>query len=305
MAYRIFGSEVFHPDLRCHARLLPPRPFVGPRTLRFMQRGADWLPDRVETRVEQVTPTSSVRIHRPPEGTGPSPALLWIHGGGFVMGAARQDDQRCAELARSADIIVAAVDYRLAPQHPYPAGLQDCYDAFTWLVSQPDIDRTRIAVGGASAGGGLAAAVALMARDRGDHQPALQLLAYPMLDDRTAARPDPHPGVRRLWDNKANHLAWHAYLRKTPGSDGVSALAAPARAANLAGLPPAWVGAATLDLLLDEAVDYARRLQQSGVPCTVETVHGAFHGFDVLRTANVARRFQASQTHVLRQALRP
>lgn len=295
---------MFHSDLRRYARLLPPRPFIGPRTLRLIQRGADRLPDRVPAQVAQVTATSSVRIHRPPEGADSSPALLWIHGGGFVMGAARQDDQRCAQMAHSAGIVVAAVDYRLAPQHAHPAALQDCYDALTWLASQPDLDHNRIAVGGASAGGGLAAALTLLARDRAEVRPAFQLLAYPMLDDRTATRPDPHQRVRRLWDNKANRLAWHAYLGRAPGGDGVSAFAAPARATNLADLPPAWIGIATLDLFHDEAVDYARRLHQAGVPCTVETVRGAFHGFDVLRATNVAHEFQAAQTEALRRALR-
>jgi len=302
VAHRIFDTDVFHPDLRRHARLLPPRPFLGPRSLRVIQRASS-LPDHTHIQVEQITSTASVRMHRPPHSACPTPALLWIHGGGFVMGAARQDDKRCAAIAQSVGITVAAVDYRLAPQRPHPAGLQDCYDALAWLAARADVDPTRIAVGGASAGGGLAAAVALMARDRAELQPAFQLLVYPMLDDRTAARPDPQPGVRRLWDNKANRIGWQSYLGRRPGGDGISQLAAPARATDLAGLPPAWIGAATLDLFCDEALDYARRLQQAGVPCTMDVVQGAFHGFDVLRKADVARRFEQSQAVALSQAL--
>jgi len=268
-----------------------------------MQLVEQRLPDRTHADVERITPTTSVRIHRPLDSAGTRGALLWIHGGGFVMGSARQDDRRCAQLAQAAGIVVAAVDYRLAPQHPHPAGLHDCYEALNWLAAQPDIDPSRIAVGGASAGGGLAAAVALHARDQGKPQLALQLLVYPMLDDRTAARPDPEPRLRRLWDAKANHLAWRAYLGQPPGDNQISALAAPARATDLAGLPPAWVGIATHDLLHDEALDYARRLQHADVPCTVETVDGAFHGFDVFRTTDVARNFEGSQVRALRQAL--
>ncbi|HWI44255.1 MAG TPA: alpha/beta hydrolase [Nocardioides sp.] len=268
------------------------------------------MTDRMPTRdrtvsVVALSPLSSVRIHRPAGLAGPLPALLWIHGGGFVFGAARQDDQRCAQLADDLGIIVAAVDYRLAPEHPFPAALEDCHDALVWLAAHPDVDADRIAVGGASAGGGLAASLALLARERAVVSPAFQLLVYPMLDDRTASRPDPQPGVRRLWNHASNRFAWRAYLGGEPGSAAVSATAAPARCTDLADLPPAWIGVGTLDLFHDEDLDHARRLEAAGVPCALEVVDGAFHGFDVLRKARVSREFLRAQSDALRAALAP
>ena len=128
-----------------------------------------------------------MRLHRPDGVSRPGPALLWIHGGGYVIGTAQQDDELCRRFARELGVTVAAVDYRLAPEHPYPAPLEDCYAALTWLAALPAVDPARVAIGGASAGGGLAAALALLARDRGEVTPTLQLLAYPMLDDRSGS----------------------------------------------------------------------------------------------------------------------
>lgn len=304
MAGRLRGATVFHPDLRTAARLLPTSSLRGPRSTRLVR----WMTDRLPARERHVSVValsalSSLRIHRPAGLSGPLPALLWIHGGGFVFGVARQDDHRCAQLAHDLGIIVAAVDYRLAPEHPFPAGLEDCHEALVWLAAHPEVDADRVAVGGASAGGGLAASLALLARERAVVAPAFQLLVYPMLDDRTASRPDPEPGARRLWDQVANRFAWTAYLGREPGSTGVDATAAPARCTDLADLPPAWIGVGTLDLFHDEAVDYARRLEAAGVPCALEVVDGAFHGFDNLRGARVARLFLRAQSDALRAAL--
>jgi acetyl esterase/lipase len=303
MAYRVRGSKIYHPQLRTAARLLPVRS-TGPRFEPIRRRLESLVPQRADERTVQVSPTATVRLHRPAGLTTPAAALLWIHGGGLVMGRPSQDDRVCAALADEVGAIVAAVGYRLAAQAPFPAALDDCYDALRWLRDQADVDPDRLAIGGGSAGGGLAAALALMARDRGEIHPRLQVLVYPMLDDRTAARPDPDGAKRRMWDNTANQVGWSSYLGRPAGSDGVSPLASPARATDLRGLAPAWIGVGSLDLFHDECVDYAERLGQAGVDCELDVVEGAYHGFDyVAPRAKVTKDFHAAQVAALRSAL--
>ncbi|OMC09002.1 alpha/beta hydrolase [Mycobacterium sp. SP-6446] len=293
-----------HPDLRRIARLTP-RHLVGPRTLPVV-RTLDRLQGRLgrpsappDVEVVALGPGVGVRLFRPTGVTQPTPALLWIHGGGYVIGSAQQDDQLCRRFCSRLGITVASVDHRLAPEHPYPAPLDDCYAALTWLAGQPGVDRKRIAIGGASAGGGLAAALALLARDRGDVAPAFQLLVYPMLDDRSSTTEDqPH---YRLWNTRSNHFGWTAYL-----GDADPAVAVPARHDDLSGLPPAWIGVGTHDLFHDEDLAYAERLRAAGVPCEVEVVPGVFHGFDLfVPKAQVSQRFFDTQCDSLRAALAP
>lgn len=232
---------------------------------------------------------AGVRLFRPHTDAGPTPALLWIHGGGYVLGRAAQDDRLCRQFSERLGATIASVDYRLAPEHPYPAALQDCWSALTWLAGLPAVDPARVAIGGASAGGGLAAALALWARDRRELAPALQLLVYPMLDDRSAQLPV-NPNYR-LWNARSNRFGWASYLG---GADPQAAV--PARHADLSGLAPAWLGVGTSDLFHQEDMAYAERLRQAGVPCHVETVSGAFHGFDrLVPKAGVSRSFFASQ----------
>ena len=245
----------------------------------------------------------SVRVHRPAGGAMDSPAMLWIHGGGYVMGSAAQDDALCRHFATELGIVVASVEYRLAPEARFPLPLDDCHDALVWLAGRSYVDATRIAVGGASAGGGLAAATALLARERGEVSLAFQLLTYPMLDDRTACRTGIDERHFRLWNNKSNRFGWQSYTGLEPGSPGVPGLAAPARCDDLSGLPPAWVGVGTLDLFHDEDLDYAERLQAAGVDCAVVEVPGAFHGFDLVARAAVVKQFRASQVAALAKAL--
>ncbi|AEF34185.1 esterase/lipase [Mycolicibacter sinensis] len=240
-----------------------------------------------------------MRVYRPPHRpAAPAPALLWIHGGGYVVGTAAQDDRLCRRFSDELGITVASVDYRLAPQHPYPAALEDCWAGLLLLAGLAGVDPTRVAIGGASAGGGLAAALAQLAADRGDAQPVLQLLVYPMLDDRSAHLPADR--CYRLWNPRSNLFGWTSYL-----GDADPQLAVPARRADLSGLAPAWIGVGTLDLFHDENLAYAERLRAAGVPCEVETVPGAFHGFDLLLTkAPVSRSFFASQCVSLRNAFK-
>ncbi len=327
----------FHPELRA-ARFLPVFSF-GPGLTRFVRSMSRFAPrprDR-EVWIEDVTipnekkgGTTRVRVYRrnslggqaaPPNTAQRTPALLWIHGGGFVFGKPEQDELSSINFVKQLGIVVAAVDYRLAPEHPFPAALDDCYAALTWLAAQPDIDPKRIAIGGASAGGGLAAALALLAQDRfstGDVTPAFQLLVYPMLDDRTTQRRDLDGTGYRMWSAKSNRYGWGSYLGDSALASGgggglephkrspAPEYAAPARRADLSSLPPAWLGVGTLDLFYDEDLDYAKRLKDAGVPCELYTIPGAFHAFELLfpKTA-VARDFFQSQVSALRRALLP
>lgn len=297
----VTNNEV-HPELQRFARIAPRR-LVVPRTLALIRTGVAWRErlSKPVAGVEAITLDSGagVRLFQPTGSAETTPALLWIHGGGYVIGTAQQDDRLCRGFSRRLGITVASVEYRLAPEHPYPAPLEDCYSVLTWLAGLPSVDRYRIAIGGASAGGGLAAALALLARDRAELSPAFQLLTYPMLDDRSSATaPRPH---YRLWDNRSNRFGWTAYL-----GDADPQVAVPGRRDDLSGLPPAWIGVGTHDLFHDEDLAYAERLQAAGVPCQVQTIPGAFHGFDlVLPKAQVSRRFFDSQCDSLRAALTP
>ena len=223
--------------------------------------------------------------------------LLWIHGGGHVLGEAAQDDWLMAEVVADTGCTAVAVEWRRAPDDPYPAALEDCYDALCWLAST-ERGAGPLVVGGASSGGGLAAGVVLQARDLGEVRIDAQLLIYPMLDDRERGSmrgvTDP-----RLWHRDVNAQAWAAYLRAVPGGPGspdVPAYAAPSRAADLSGLPDTWLATAELDGFVDENVEYAARLLQSGVPTELHVYPGAVHGFDLFAPdAAVTRRFVADR----------
>jgi acetyl esterase/lipase len=290
-------TSLFDPELRRVARVLPRRA-VTKRNLPVIRFLLGLQARRRPSDVEvHAVGEVSVRLHRPlGAGAGPLPAVLWIHGGGYVIGTAAQEDTTCRRFARRLGALVAAVDYRLAPEHPFPTPLDDCHDALAWLAARDDVDPSRVAIGGASAGGGLAAGLALLARDRGEVRPVAQVLAYPMLDDRTVLRAGVDERNLRLWDNRANRFGWSSYTGVPPGSPEVSGFAAPARHEDLTGLPPAWIGVGTLDLFHDEDVTYAERLRDAGVDCDLDVVDGAFHGFDIVRPkVEVSRAFAAAQ----------
>jgi acetyl esterase/lipase len=292
----------FHPDLARAARFAP-RTLITPYSLSLVRAGARLMDRRAPSDVEVLTLPSGVgvRLHRPPGGSAPGPGLVWMHGGGYVIGNAAQDDVLCRRFARELGVTVANVDYRLAPEHPYPAPLDDCYSVLTWLAGLPAVDPARVAIGGASAGGGLAAALALTARDRAEVAVAAQLLVYPMLDDRSGTTPGLHNPNHRLWTQKSNRYGWSCYL-----GDADANVAVPARHDDLSGLPPAWLGVGTLDLFHTEDMAYAQRLNAAGVPCDVVEVPGAFHGFDgVVAKAEVSRSFFDSQVAFLQRKLTP
>jgi acetyl esterase/lipase len=290
----------FHPDLLRIARFLPKK-MVTPASLPLIRASQKLMGWRTPEDVEVLTLTSGVgvRLFRPTGVTSPGPALLWIHGGGYVIGNAAQDDVVCRRFARELGATVASVEYRLAPEYPYPTPVEDCYSALTWLAGLPAVDPARVAIGGASAGGGLAAALAFPARDRGEIDLAAQLLVYPMLDDRSVN--GPAESGYRLWNQSSNRFGWDSYL-----GDADREVAVPARREDLSGLPAAWIGVGTLDLFHDEDLAYAERLRAAGAPCEVEVVPGAFHGFDMIAAkTGVAQSFFKSQCAALRQALTP
>jgi acetyl esterase/lipase len=304
--------DEFHPELRAAARWLP-RGVVRAWLIPLLQRlpaPSRPLPAGV-TVTERALPGrggASVRVIGEPSDGVARPAVLWIHGGGYVMGRAKTDDAHCARLAKRLRATVLSVDYRLAPGHPFPTPLDDCLAAYELLhreAASLGIDPARVVIGGLSAGGGLAAALVLRAHDLGLPAPALQLLVYPMLDDRTALR-DVDDRLHRLWDPASNRVGWSAYLGRAPGGDGVPDHAAPARRRDLAGLPPAWIGVGTADLFHDEDVTYAARLRDAGVPVTLDVVEGAFHAFDVVApNTAVSRRFFDAQVAAIEGAWRP
>lgn len=225
-----------------------------------------------------------VRVYTPKRG-GNGSALLWIHGGGLVIGASAMDDARCARVADDLGVVVVSVEYRLAPRHPFPAPLDDCFEAWQWLLrvaAERGVDLGRIAVGGQSAGGGLAAALVQRIHDGGGTQPVAQWLFCPMLDDRTAAQVELDDVQHLVWDNAANRVGWSAYLGGAPGAETVPEYAAAARRKDLSGLPPAWIGTGDIELFYPEDVGYATALEGAGVPCTLDVVPGAPHGFETL-----------------------
>ena len=213
-------------------------------------------------------------------------AVLWIHGGGFVMGTPEASHRRCSALAAELGVVVVNVDYRCAPEHSFPAALEDCYAALVHLHRNAErwgVDPGRIAVAGESAGAGLAACVAQAAQDRGEVALSGQVLIYPMLDDRTVLRAD-HVGTGRLvWSPSANRFGWTAYLGAAPTDASPPAYAAASRCGDLTGLPPTWIGVGDVDLFHAEDVEYAARLTAAGVPCELVVVPGMYHGADVLR----------------------
>jgi acetyl esterase/lipase len=291
--------EEIHPDLRRVARFAP-RQIVYPWSLPLLRRlpmGNRSSDDGVD--VVDLPSGAGARLYRPTAAAAPTAALLWIHGGGYLLGSPEQDDALCRRYVQRLGIVVAAARYRLAPEHPYPIPLQDCYQVLTWLAGLPGVDADRIAIGGASAGGGLAAALGFLARDRGEVSPVLQVLSYPMLDDRTVGPELDKPGFR-LWNTRSNRFGWTSYLG---GAD--PAMAVPARRTDLAGLAPAWLGVGTLDLFCAEDLAYAARLNAAGVECEVHEVPGAFHGFDGLAPkAAVSQAYFDSTCASLRRALK-
>lgn len=236
------------------------------------------------------------------------PAILHTHGGGFVTGSAESSIRDLQDICASLDCVAVSVDYRLAPETTFRGSVEDSYAGLKWLhahAAEIGADPDKIAVMGDSAGGGHAALLAIVARDRGEVPVCFQCLIYPMLDDRTGTTRMPPPNVGTLiWNSQRNRFGWESFLGMTPGGRRVPATGVPARIASLAGLPPAFIAVGTLDLFGDEDIDYAQRLVAVGVPTELIVVPGAFHGFDTI--AKMARTqlgtwFEQTKLNALRR----
>jgi acetyl esterase/lipase len=234
------------------------------------------------------------------------PAILHMHGGGFVLGNAKAGIANLQAIAQALACVIVTVDYRIAPETKFPASLEDNYAALRWLhrkAPEMGVDPSRIAVMGESAGGGHAAMLAIAARDRGEIPVIYQALIYPMLDDRTGStrKTPPYQGVL-VWNPGSNRFGWTSLLGVPAGSSKVPYGAVPARLSELRGLPPAFIGVGSIDLFVDEDIDYARRLVDSGIAVDLHVVPGGFHGFDAAPDSSLAQNFKASLLDALRRA---
>ena len=249
-------------------------------------------------------PDVPIRIYKPESLPPNAPGLVWIHGGGMVLGSAEMDDAGSAAMAEQHQCVVISVDYRLAPENPYPAPLHDCYAALKWFAKNANslgVSSDRIAIGGASAGGGLAAGTALMARDKGGPNLIFQLLVFPMLDHRNETPSSFGTSDTRVWNREANIIAWEAYLNNI---EPIPSYASPSITDDLSGLPPTYINGGTLDIFVDEDIDYAARLSQAGVPVELHVYPGAFHGSNgFVAESSLSLRWAADQSAALEAAL--
>ncbi|WP_200824710.1 alpha/beta hydrolase [Nonomuraea solani] len=294
------------PELEAFVPLLPRPEFADPAASRqkyHQLATAAAAPDttglEIEDRMVPADPDVAVRIYRPHQAQG---AIIWMHGGGWVMGDLETEHPWAARIANESGAVVISVGYRLAPENPFPAALDDAYAVLTWVAehaAELGVDPDRIAVGGHSAGGGLAAGMALRARDERGPRIRFQLLNQPGLDDRqetwSARNFTDTPWMTR--DSVA--AAWRHYLGATPATP----YAAPARATDLSGLPPVYLASAEFCPNRDENITYALRLLQAGVPVELHQWAGTFHGSQALQTAEVSQRQIAELGAVLRRAV--
>lgn len=306
----------FDPELVPYAELIPAMPLdevikrdaapPDPAALaEIARRLPSYTPEREVTTEDRRLPGGvPVRIFRP-RADGPLPAVIYLHGGGFVSGELDYFSVRCLRLADQIPAVVVAVDYRLAPEHPYPAALEDTYATLEWLAGaagELGVDPARIAAAGDSAGGNLSTALALLTRDRGGPPLRFQFLDVPVTDDRLDT-----PSMKAftdtpMWNRSDAVLSWRYYL----GGDGEAPpYAAPMRAGDLSGLPPAFVTVCEFDPLRDEGIAYAQRLVQAGVPTELHLYPGAFHGAPIIADVALTRRMNADMVGALRRALHP
>lgn len=313
------SSHLVDPELVAGLAMLPQLDFstvdiVAVRAGLAAMRGGAPVVDVPEVVTEEImvpgpagAPDVRVVVHRPRDAVGAVPAILHIHGGGYVIGEPSVGDAANKAVVRELGCAIFSVDYRLAPETVHPGPVEDCYAALVYMAGNAaalGLDATRIGVMGESAGGGLAAGLALLARDKGGPVLAFQHLIYPMIDDRTGVSSEPHPHTGEfVWRPQDNRYGWGALLGHPPGGDGVSPYAAAARAEDLAGLPPAFIAVGTLDLFLEEDVEYARRLTRAGVPVELHVYPGAYHGFQLAGAARVTLQANRDSLEALRRAM--
>ncbi|WP_420880829.1 alpha/beta hydrolase [Rhodococcus sp. (in: high G+C Gram-positive bacteria)] len=305
-----------HPDLRSLVPALPQVDIAEPAAFRERQRIR-----ATELAAAVVRPPGMAVVDRPVPGPAGAPdvpvriytpggtatgtgALVWFHGGGYVFGEIAASERACVEIADVVGCVVVSVEYRLAPEHPYPAGLDDCFAALTWVADHGDelgVDPERLAIGGVSAGAGLAAGLALRARDESGPRLVYQLLDNPMLDDRMETVSIREFTDTPLWTHGQAILGWDFYLGGR--STETPPYAAAARATDLSGLPPAWISANELDPLRDEAIEYALRLMRAGVPVELHHRPGTFHGSNGFPGISVSDRTREDMHLGLKAAL--
>jgi acetyl esterase/lipase len=280
--------------------------------LRALERPTPEI-DRTTTSLEIVSvagpagaPSVHLYIYKPIGARGPLGCLYHIHGGGYITGSPVDLEHIHRPLAVEVGCVIISVDYRLAPETIFPGAIVDCYAGLAWVFRNHDrlqIDVSRIGVMGESAGGGLAAALALMTRDRGEFDLAFQHLMYPMIDDRTCVRPQHPVAGEFIWHQHNNCFGWTSLLGRAPGADDVSPYAAAARADDLGGLPRTYIATGALDLFVDENIDYARRLNEAGVPIEFHVYPGAYHGFDLFADAPVSQQARRDSVQALKRSL--
>lgn len=310
VAPELVGGLEFFPELDFSQGMAPFR--AG-----FMAREVPPLPEalravsRTDRRIPGLPGEPEVRVlHYAPPGkaSAPRPAVLHIHGGGFVLGDADMSDAGNRALALEQDCVVVSVDYRLAPETTWHGSLADNYAALLWLAgnaAELGVDPARIALAGESAGGGHAAMLALHARDHGGPRACLMLLDAPMLDDRTGTLADPHPHTGHfVWTPEKNRFGWGALLGMAPGGEDVGGAPVPARAASLACLPACFISVGALDLFLEEDIEWTRRLTRAGVAAELHVIPGAYHGFGIAQASPQALALRQWRSEALARAFR-
>ena len=250
-------------------------------------------------------PEVRVRIYEPLNKQPKAPGILYIHGGGYIVGTPEMTDGSCIHMVQEIGCVVVSVDYRLSPDTPYPGPLEDCYAALEWFSSSADtlgVDAGNIAVAGGSAGGGLTAGLALLARDRKGPKIVFQAPLYPMIDDRNITPSSYEIVDTRFWNRAKNEFGWEMYLGPLYKGD-VPIYAAPARAEDLSGLPPCYTLVGELDLFRDETIDYCARLLRAGVPTELHVFPGCYHGFDMNVSTEIGKRVENEIIQALKRAL--
>lgn len=299
-------KRIYDPEVEAGAKTIPmldmsdvnaARAVVAEFVESLAQAGIERPTDPRVREVDRTIPASDgkhdipVRIYTPVQSAQGRPAFVNFHGGGFALGNLETEHVRCLEISGGCGAVAIAVDYRLAPEHPFPAGVEDCYAALEWVAGNAEelgIDPDRIVVGGGSAGGNLAASVSLMARDRSGPPIACQMLFYPVIDDSCSTASMTQASDCYIWNYQNNLDMWDQYLGAK--RDEVSAYAAPVRASDLSGLPPAFITTCEHDPLRDEAILYAMRLMNAGVPVELKNYAGTVHAFDILIPSAIATR---------------
>jgi acetyl esterase/lipase len=305
-----------HPELRDALELMPGGDFTreGLKVMREMMDQMPMVPLPEDPSVVIYNtmvpgpagdPEVRVRIYEPAQKAQDRPGILYIHGGGYILGTPETTDFSCYHLVSEIGCVIVSVDYRVSPDTPYPGPLEDCYAALKWFSENAEslgVDKDRIAVAGGSAGGGLTAALCLLARDRKGPVIAFQAPMYPMIDDRNIT-PSSHEFVDdRFWNRAKNEFGWEMYLGNLYGGD-VPYTAAPARATDLSGLPPAYTCVGELDLFRDETIDYCTRLMQAGVAVELHVYPGCYHAFDMNLNTEIGRRAEHEIVQTLKRAL--